>query len=93
MLQPPFSGAFCGGFTLYLMGPFLPFPLAWVVWAHYGFSWPVPKLEGGRLYPTPHTHSYNVWVGLRAPTKQPPTQPNTQDSLECFSFKEFGGFR
>ena len=25
------------------------------IWAHYGFSWPVPKLEGGGLYPTPYT--------------------------------------
>jgi len=92
MLQPPLMGSFCGGFTNYFMGPLLPFPLALVVWARYGFSWPVPKLEGGGLYPTPYTQLQFVGRVTR-PDPQPPTEPNTQDSLKCMSFKEFGGFR
>ena len=81
MLQPPFMGSFCGVLTYYLIGPLLPFPLAWVVWARYGFSWPVPKLEAGGLYPTHHTQLLIVKFGLRAPSFTT-TSRLTLDALE-----------
>jgi hypothetical protein len=78
MLQPPFVGSLLRRVhpsnmnlcKLYpkLSVPVLPFPLARVAWALYGLAGQYLSLEGGGLYPTPHTQLSIVKFGLRAPS-------------------------